>query len=199
MMAHRKLGAAASRGPSNYYCYGLETDDRSDGDAQIVVRAVVEIDLIADVEPQSDYSPMRFDAAPRIHRGVPVRPAKGGNRTGECVKRRRSRVKAEVHEAALNRQEQTDRSVTRLNRRPKQAIQSAKPRPLRSKAATCTSRTCETLCEYLIKVVAHFCFESEVTIRINGDSSAEACKACVTGFSQPQVIHKSSHLAVVLS
>jgi hypothetical protein len=66
------LGRAKARPYMLWHAVLLEAEDRSEGNAQIVVRAVVEVDFVAYVKTKANGSYMRHQSAAGIENGVHV-------------------------------------------------------------------------------------------------------------------------------
>src|SRR2546425_6246152 len=112
-----------------------------------MVRAVVEIDFIASIQPQSYGTEMSLEAQARIEHATHVLRPQAVNRACEGPNRGRRRVEAKIDESALERQEGANRAVAALNFRAEQAVQDAK-----IAAHNGHSGGVETFCENLVEV-----------------------------------------------
>src|SRR5580693_7616975 len=79
----------------------LEPNIRTKRDAQVVMRAVVEINIIADVQAQPDRAEMAFEAATGIEQAVDVSGAETFDSAGEGVERGWTIVKSKIHESTF--------------------------------------------------------------------------------------------------
>ena len=80
----------------------LEPDNRPKRRLQIMVRVVVEIHFVADIQTQSDWPEMPFKTATGIESPHHVVFAQTGDRTGEGSKCRRRIIQAEIDEPAFS-------------------------------------------------------------------------------------------------
>jgi hypothetical protein len=84
---------------------GSEAKNRAQGDTQVMVRSVVEVDFLTDVEAQADRSQMRLQSAAAIKHAVSIVGAQAVDAAQESSHGGGSRVEAEVGEAAFQRDE----------------------------------------------------------------------------------------------
>jgi len=85
-----------------------KTDGRANRDLQIVLGSAIEINLIARICANPDRSEEEFNATTRVEGAIQVSVFETG---GECPEGNWSRSYSEPNEAALRKQERTNRRV----------------------------------------------------------------------------------------
>ncbi len=80
-----------------------ESDDRTEGNPEIVVRPVVEVHLIAHFESESDWSQGRFETSCRIECRVQAGSSQPEHRTDQATVGQQTRAEPEIDEACLQR------------------------------------------------------------------------------------------------
>src|ERR1700676_4192088 len=80
----------------------LEPDDGAEGDAEIVVRSLIEIDFVAGFESQTDRAEREFCSGAGIQSGVQVSGAESEDRAGDVAIGQQTGAQAKIHEACLH-------------------------------------------------------------------------------------------------
>ena len=93
----------------------LEAKNRAESDAQIVVRAVVEIDFVAAVEAQADRPEMTLQSSARIEHPVDIVGAEAVDATEESSESGGSGIDTEIDESPFQRDKWLDSVVTDVN------------------------------------------------------------------------------------
>src|SRR5436305_15261912 len=95
-----------------------ESNDRSKREPQIIVRAIVEIDVVANFKSQSDWSDRRFHTRRRVDRRVPARCSQAEKSAHSIAQGQQARAQPKIHEAALQCNERPKSSSRWLKLRP---------------------------------------------------------------------------------
>ena len=88
-----------------------ESNYRSKHESQIIARAIVEIDFVANFKSQSDRSDRRFHTRRRIDRRVPVRCSQVEKGAHHIAQGQQARAQPKIHETALQCNERTKSSA----------------------------------------------------------------------------------------
>ncbi len=80
-------------------------DNWAKGGAQVVVRSIIEVHLVAHIESHADRADVRFKTAAGVESANHVILAQSGHRTGERSEGGRRIVQPEVDEATFGRHE----------------------------------------------------------------------------------------------
>jgi hypothetical protein len=107
---------------------GLETNHRAEGNAQIIVRAVVEINFIAYVKAQADRSKMALQAAAGIKNSVHVTGAQSVDATEKSPESGGSAIDTEIDEATFECDEGLDAVVADVHSLSKFSVENAQIR-----------------------------------------------------------------------
>jgi hypothetical protein len=95
----------------------LEPKHGPERDSQIVMSPVVEVHLVADVEPQSDRSEMPLQSTARIQNRAHIIGSQIAHAADKCAHRRRRTVDPEINESALHKYEWLDRMMPNVQPR----------------------------------------------------------------------------------
>jgi hypothetical protein len=171
----------------------LKADLRPRRYAQIVVRPVVEVHLIANVHPQADRSGKGLDANARIEHAE--RPEVGDAADGTNEAGDRPVIGGvEVQEASLQGPEYAPRAGPGDDLRSEQAGQAAQPGAVEAgKAAGVGRGGCVAL-----EVVSHLRFELEVTTHVEVEVGPDAERVQVVEIRQAKVVRLHTELAMVI-
>src|SRR6266403_5529016 len=90
----------------------LKPDDWTKGESQVIVRAVIEINFVAEFEPQAYGTESRLHAGSRIDRGVQTRRSQPKNSAHHIAVWEQAGTEAKIHEAGFERNERA-KSTTR--------------------------------------------------------------------------------------
>src|ERR1700757_616352 len=92
-----------------------EPHNRTERDAQIVVRPAIEVHLVPSLKPKAHRSEARFNPPGGIQSGVQTRGAQAQNRTHYAAVRKKAAAQSEIDEPRLQRGERTEMTTGRLH------------------------------------------------------------------------------------
>jgi hypothetical protein len=171
-----------------------EAKNRAERDAQIVVRAVVEIDFVADVEAQADRPEMTLQSSARIEHTVDVVGAEAVDATEESSESGGSGFDTEIDEATFQRDKWLDGVMTDVNFGAKFSVENAQM------GARKRDRTGagigEPFRERLVEVVARLSFQLYFLINLKTGQGADATEI-VVGLRQAEIVGKNTQFHVV--
>jgi hypothetical protein len=173
----------------------LEADKRAESHTQIVVRPMIEIDLVSHVEAQADRAKMSFDATSRIEDAVNVAGTQILHRTGETGKAGGTGVQAEVDETALHGNEGTNRAVTEFESRSKQAMEDTQIGSLKTNRAA-RVRGCKAFGESPVEIISHFRFQLDTMAYRKTRAAAQANLVGVR-LRDPEIVGEDPGLHVI--
>src|ERR1700674_3388791 len=176
----------------------LEPDNRAKCRLQIVVRVVVEIHLVADIQTQSNRPEMPFKTATGIESPRHVVFAQTGDRTREGSKCRRRIIQAEIDEPAFSGNEWLNGVSTQVDARPKQAMNYPQIGTLdRYRPGGIVD---EAFGERPAEVVGHFSLKLQTLVGHERRAAADA-KQVRVGLGQSEIIGENPylHMLVLLS
>jgi hypothetical protein len=104
----------------------LEAKNRAKGDAQVVVRAVIKIHFIPDIEANADRSKMSLQPTAWVENPTYVIGAQAIDAADESSDRGGSAIEPKINEAAFEGDEGLNRVTTDVQSRPEFTVQSAK-------------------------------------------------------------------------
>jgi hypothetical protein len=84
-------------------CVVSESEERAEGDAQVIVRALVEINLVSRFEPETYGAQRGLDSRTRVKRSVQVRSTKIKERANDINIRQQAGTEPEIHEPSFKR------------------------------------------------------------------------------------------------
>src|SRR5450755_2014504 len=148
-----------------------ESENRAECDAEIVMRAVVEIDFIADVQSQADWSQVPLQSSSGIENATYVIGAQVVGAAEERSQGGRSAVQTEIDEATLQRYERLNGVVANIDLRSKLAVKHAQVRARKRHRARAGIR--ESFGKGLIEVVAHLPLKLNFLVRLKAHPSAD--------------------------
>lgn len=154
-----------------------EAKNRAEGDAQIVVRAVVEIDFVADVETQADRPEMTLQSPARIEHTVDIVGAEAVDATEESSEGGGSGIDTEIDEAAFQRDKWLDSVMTDVNFGAKFSVENAHIRA--RKRDRTGAGIGEPFRERLVEVVADLSFQLYFLIDLKTGWGADATEIVV--------------------
>lgn len=151
-------------------------------DLQIVARAVVEVDFVANVETQSDMPEISFNSASGIQHAEGSVGPKGSNLSCEA-----GVSTSEVQKPAFGRHEELERAAG-LELRSEQTVPQVQAAAHDILVTGYIARTRQAGRETLIQVVSHLAFKLNVGTDIETYASANSikigvhrCQSCVVG------------------
>ena len=172
----------------------LETDGWSEGDAQVAVGPIVEVNLVAHLRPQSDRPEIGFNATAGVEHPEGI----VGGQVSNLVYESRGRIlvrHTKIQKPALNRPEQAHRPTARLDLRTKQPVKSTQPAGDHARVHSVRERAAKVA----FKVIPHLGFQLNVVVNVDADPSPQADEVNGrVGGIQPEQLGESAHLAMVL-
>lgn len=135
----------------------LKSDVRPEGDSEIVVSSIVEVDLISNIQAKPDWPQESLATTAGIQHAVHIVIAKALHAAAERGESSGTRIEPEVHESALDCEEEPHGAATCLHFRPEQSVQYAQVRPLGRDRTDPGVR--ETFPESLLEVPSDFAFQ----------------------------------------
>lgn len=176
-----------------------EPECRTEGDAQVIVSAVVPVDLVAGINAEPYGAAEEVNAAAGEDRNVRGVPAKGGEAAGEAGGRPRGRIivttAGEVDESDFTHHEWAHAMCgCELVFRAKEACERADAGGDRRGGETARVRGYQGLLE----VVVHLPFKREPTAGVDADAATESQKVLYgrAGWRDTQQIAVNANLAV---
>lgn len=173
----------------------LEPNVRTEGEAQIVMRAAVEIDLVTNVKAQANRSNVPVQSASGIENRIDAAGAKALHGTGERIESGGAIVKEEDEPAALNGQKRAQAAVAKREFGSEHAMKDAEIRTRQCDGAR--AGIGESLGEDLVEVVSGFRFELDAIKDSKTEAGAEAGEVG-GGLGCPKIIGKDAGFDVVV-
>ena len=191
-----KTGAKQHRRPAGRRCSqefsGSEPELWAQADAQVVMRAIVEKDVVADFRAHSDRSGKGFQTASRIEGelGCATAQAYGGDKAGGCA----LASHIEVLKSNFARQKQAQRTRARLKLRTEQPVQNTHFILNGGNGEAVV----ETIAVISPEVVAHFCFQLYAGVNIERRPSAHTDVIDGgTGVGKAEIFGEDANLHVI--
>ncbi|SRR5579864_494218 len=99
-----------------------ESEKRAEGDAQVIVRALVEINLVSGFEAEAHRTERGLDSRPRIERSVQARGTQVEERTNDINIGQQAGTKAKIHESGFKRGKRMEMTAASHERWAKESV-----------------------------------------------------------------------------
>ena len=174
----------------------LEPEDRTEGYAQVVVRAVVEVDFVAEFKAQSQRAEAGLRSCSRIHGRVQAGGANAEERALKRGKREEAWAEAEIDKAGFQRDERAQPTLRGPEGRPEQAMRDTDGRASDG-SNVAIGNVGVRLLEVDPIVVREFAFDHHFAMNAVAEASAEP-EIAGTGLGNAEVIEKYAGLDALL-
>src|SRR6266850_1890516 len=164
----------------NLLPYSLETDERPEGYARIMMCACGKVDFISSFKPQAHGADVAFQTCARIEHGAHVV---------------RTQVIDRTYESSLQCYERANCTVTSDELWAKETVQHFEIAVLESDGAA--ARVREPFRENLVEVVTHLTFQHQVRERFYPHTCSQSCHVAL-GLRDAEVIGVSAQLKTIL-
>ena len=175
-----------------HHASALETDIGAKSDAQVVVRAVVDVDFVTDVETKANRAETALDSAAGIEHTADIISTEISDAAEESSEGGRRVVDSKIDEAAFSEHEGVKVVVfAQIHLGTKLPVKDAHTGAAESDGTS--ARVGKLFGESLIKVVARFRFEFDAVKSPDGDAGTDTAIADV-GRPQPEIVGKNADL-----
>lgn len=99
-----------------------ESEKRAEGDAQVIVRALVEINLVSSFETEAHRAKRGLDSRTRIKRSVQARGTQVEERANDVNIRQQAGTEPEIHETSFERGKRMEMTSASHQRRAKESV-----------------------------------------------------------------------------
>jgi hypothetical protein len=160
--------------------------------AQVILRAIQKVNLVANVEPQPKRAPKSFQSYAWVQSeaGIAIRDPVDRSHKSYAV----SAGIAEVHKTRLAGRESVKMSLTELELRSEQACERTQPGGCETGSQAVVGGEAVVPCE----VVGHLGFDTGVRIHINADATTDTYEIRHIVLIQPEVIGEGPELDMIL-
>jgi hypothetical protein len=177
---------------------GSKPEDRAEGDAEVVVCTLIEVDLVTEFEAQSQRAEGRLDTGRGIKCEIEVGSAQAGQRACERRERKQTGAEAKIHKAELGSYEGMKSALAR--RRKFEAKKTVGDTD--GGALNCRNVAGGYIMECFIEVdtvvVGEFPFQHDSGMSAVGEACAEA-EVAGAGLGDAEVIEKDAGFDALLS
>jgi hypothetical protein len=174
-----------------------ESDDRAESDAQVVVRSLIEIDLVAGLQAESYWTQGGFYAGTGVQRGVQVRRTEIQDRAHDVDVGEQAGAEAEINESGFHRGERVKMAFAPDQRGAKESVSDADGSALNS-GYIASDDVAVRFIEVESVVVGEFAFKHDILMNAETDSRTHT-KVVGAGLRDVERIQKNPHLDSLLS